>query len=83
MNPTDISGAPSFGAGSKLTGGAGGASGDVYQTTTTNNSSGFNSSGWTVGSGSAKVTASTGLNHWMIGGLVVAALAAVWILKRK
>jgi hypothetical protein len=68
-----MTGSPSF------QGGAGGAatSGDIQ----TSNSFAFDSSGWTVGSGSAQVTGATGLNPWLIGG--AALLVALWILRRK
>lgn len=62
----------------KLSGGAGGAA-----TNTTNNTSGFSVGGFTFGSGQAKVTASTGMNPWLIGGLAAAGLLAVWLITRK
>lgn len=77
----------SFTNSGKMSGGAGGASGDINSTTnySTNASAGMNNGGWTIGSGSAKVSATNGaaLNPWMIGGLVAAALVALVIYKKK
>ena len=80
MDPTSVA-TGGFGAGSKLQGGAGGASGDV--TTSSTNKSGFDVGNFTFAAGQGKATNSSGMNPWLIGGVVVAALAAFWIYKRK
>lgn len=61
-----------------LQGGAGGAA-----TNTTNNSSGFSIGGFTFASGKGQATANAGMNPWLIGGLAVAGLLAVWMIARK
>lgn len=69
---SDISGAPSF------TGGAGGAAttGDMKL------NSAFDSSGWTVNTGSGSASGAAALNPWLIAGLAVAGLLA-WKMYRK
>lgn len=68
----------SGGGAQSLQGGAGGAA-----TNTTTNSSGFSIGGFTFGSGSAKVSAGSGVNPWLIGGIAAAALVGVWLMTRK
>jgi hypothetical protein len=65
-----------------MSGGAGGSTSSVTNVTT---SSGFNNSGWTVGSGAAKVSATAGmaLSPWMIAGLAAAGLVAVYLVTKK
>lgn len=62
-----------------LSGGAGGAAGDV----TTNTKSSFDNSGWAVSFGSGDATTAGKLNYWLIGGLVFAGLVAWKMSKSK
>lgn len=62
-----------------MSGGAGGAA----STGPLTSSSGFNTSGWTVNTGSGSASgAPSALNPWLIAGLVVAGLLA-WKMSRK
>lgn len=70
---SDISGAPTFGGAAAPSSANGGTSGL---------SAAFDSSGWTVNTGSGSASGMPAINGWLIGGMIVAGLVAWKISKR-